>query len=107
MPILGPLGETIVGHTKEGRPIVRNPDGTVSTERTETIELDGHFLNIPTMFGGKAVSVDEAIAILRKAGWKDPDTKQPIRRFGSLQEAVRAAESRTKALDAEIRSRGF
>ena len=63
MPELSRSTGKIVGKTSEGRVIVENEDGSFSTERSETVEIDGMFVNIPTMFGGKVVDVQEAVQL--------------------------------------------
>ena len=40
---------------------VRNPDNSISTERSITIEEDGEYINIPTVVNGKIVSDEQAI----------------------------------------------
>lgn len=50
------------------RPQVANPDGTVSTVRSITIEQDGKFYLIPTVIGNKVVSNKEAIDSFNKTG---------------------------------------
>jgi hypothetical protein len=42
------------------RPIIRNPDGTFSTESTITVEADGRHYVLPTIVGGKRLSSDDA-----------------------------------------------
>jgi soluble lytic murein transglycosylase-like protein len=49
-------------------PAVPNPDGTVSTVRSISIEQDGETYLIPTVINGKVVSNDEAIASFKKTG---------------------------------------
>ena len=71
---LGPLGTEIIGKTDEGRLIVKNPDGSVSTERSITEQIDGKWMNIPSMYGGKEVSPDEAVDIIRKNKGVDPES---------------------------------
>lgn len=51
-------------------PRVRNPDGSISTERTITVEMDGRYYNLQTAVGDRIVSDAEAIK-LYKAG-KNP-----------------------------------
>ena len=106
MPELPALGSKIVGYTKEGRPIIKNPDGSVSTERTVTFEVGGQWINVPTMFGGKEVDPEQALEIVRKAGFLDPDTKKPIPAFKSAKEAEKAAIKRSKALNEEMKALG-
>jgi len=40
---------------------VPGPGGTVSSERTITIEMDGMYYNIPTLVGGEQLTTDEAV----------------------------------------------
>ena len=47
--------------TEVGKPVIRNPDQTVSTEKTITVEADGKHYLIPTIIGGKEVSQAEAV----------------------------------------------
>ena len=42
-----PLTNEIVGQTSEGRNVFRNEDGSVSSERSITVGVDGKFYNIP------------------------------------------------------------
>ncbi|MES2367576.1 MAG: hypothetical protein V4563_17000, partial [Pseudomonadota bacterium] len=83
--------------TYEGRPVVRNPDGSWSHERSMTIEADGRHMNIPTMFGGKQVDPDKAVEIMRANKWVDPDTGKPVQTFSSQAEAVAAAQQKEAA----------
>jgi hypothetical protein len=55
-------------------------------------------MNIPSLFGGKPVSPDEALDRIVKAAFKDPETGKAIQSFATLQEAVKAAEARSAAL---------
>ena len=40
---------------------VRNPDNSISTEHSITIEEDGEYINIPTVVNGKIISDEQAI----------------------------------------------
>lgn len=48
------------------RPVVHNPDGTISTVRSITVGFDDGTYLIPTVVGGKVVSDEEAIAHFKK-----------------------------------------
>lgn len=51
------------------RPIVKNPDGTISTVRTITVTDDqGRAINIPTVVGGRVVSNDAAVRHYQMTG---------------------------------------
>ena len=76
----------------EGRPVLENEDGSVSTEETVTVEIDGKFYNIPTIVGGKRVGEEAAILL-----WKGGDNPE-VGVFGSLGEAVKAAKERSDRL---------
>jgi len=52
----------------EGRPQVKNPDGSISTVRSMGVNIDGREILIPTVVNGKVVSNDEAIAHYKKTG---------------------------------------
>ena len=83
------------------RQIVRNPDGSISTERTATVpdpRTPGAWMNVPTMFGGRQVSEDEAIQRIAQAGYRDPETGRAIASFSDMDKAVSAAEARSAAL---------
>jgi len=95
---LGKLGTKRVGTTAEGRPIIENPDGSRSTERSITGQWGpkGEWVNIPSMYGGKQVSEKEAVNIIRSHGYKDPETGRSIKMYKSLSEAESAARSRSE-----------
>jgi hypothetical protein len=99
---LPPLGTERTGTTAEGRPIIKNPDGSSSSERTITIQVDeingGRPTNIPSMYGGKAVSEDEAIRRVIQAGGKDPETGRALPGYNTVDEAVAAAGARSQSL---------
>lgn len=50
------------------RPVVPNPDGSVSTVRSISIGVNGKTVLIPTVVGGRVVSNDEAIQNFRQTG---------------------------------------
>nr|WP_321482720.1 phage tail tip lysozyme [uncultured Cohaesibacter sp.] len=96
----------IVGRTDEGRPIVRNVDGSVSTERTITVTdkriNGGKPTNIPTMYGGKIVDDETASDIIAKNKGIDPDTGRKLSSYNSISEAEAAAAARSKQLGKQI-----
>jgi hypothetical protein len=92
------IDPNIAGRTPEGRTIVKNPDGTVSTEQTITVEMDGGFVNIPTMFRGKKFPDNEAIEIMRKNKMVDPDTGRKLSFYSKESDAIEAAKARSKGI---------
>lgn len=50
------------------RPVINNPDGSISTVRSITIEVDGKYYLIPTAVGGKIVSDQDAIQHFKDTG---------------------------------------
>jgi hypothetical protein len=92
--------------TPEGRPVVRNADGTVSTEVTITVTddriNDGMPTNIPTMFGGRKVSDEEATDIIANNNGIDPETGRALTGYSSIEEPVTAAEQRTETLGSQL-----
>src|SRR5690606_3294523 len=89
----------IIGRTSEGRAVVINDEGGISTERIITLEdprQKGAWINIPSMYEGKVVSDPEALAIIVRAGFTDPETGRPIESFPSIEAAEEAAQLRTK-----------
>lgn len=81
-----------------GKPIIQNDDGTISTERSITVQHPqlntGRATNIPTIVGGQQVSDREAIeaAIAQQsAGYMYPS-------YDTVDLAVAAAKSRSEQL---------
>lgn len=52
----------------DNRKVLKNPDGTISTESSITITEDGKHVLIPTVVDGKRLSDREAVAHYRKTG---------------------------------------
>lgn len=77
-------------------PAVRNPDGSVSTVRTISIQVDGREVLIPTVIDGKVVSNEEAIKAYRATG----------RNFGSFADVASANAYAEQLHQAEARRIG-
>jgi len=85
--------------TRGGRQIFRDLRGRQVSEISVTIELNGDFVNIPTIFEGKVVSVDEAMKRLRRKGrLVDPETGRTLPVFKTKEAAEAAAQKRSQAL---------
>ena len=92
-PDVPPLGAQ-VGTLPTGRPIVENlgPQGGHSTHLNMRFSLGQppnvqHFV-VPTIYGGQAVTGDEAVDIFRRARGFDPDTGMRFPPFASDEAAA-------------------
>ena len=94
MKLSGLLGQ----HSVNNKPMLKNKDGSVSTEETITIGVDGRFYNIPTIVNGVRVP-PHAAELMFRAG-----QNKAVGEFNSLEEAVREAEKRSKMLGNSIPS---
>lgn len=81
-----------------GKPIIQNPDGTISTERSITVTHPGlnsnRPTNIPTIVGGKQLKDSQAVeaAIAQQAaGYRYPS-------YDTIDLAVAAAKQRSEQL---------
>ena len=99
-----PSLEPIARNTSEGRPLLRNNQGGVSSELSITVTdprlNGGRATNIPSIFGGKIVSQDEAIRRVVEAGGKDPETGRAVLSFDTIEGAEAAARQRSDQLGA-------
>jgi hypothetical protein len=84
-------------HSKTGRPILRNEDGSVSTEESITVTdprlNNGRPTNIPSIWGGKRLGEDAAVTEALRSGRK-------FKAYKSIDEAVQAAQRRSRMLGA-------
>lgn len=74
------------------RKVVRNKDGSISTERSFSVNIDGKETLLPTVVDGKIVSEDEAIDHYYKTG-------EHLGRFDTVEEAEAYAEELHKRQD--------
>jgi hypothetical protein len=80
-------GGKIVGRMPDGKPVVVNPDGSISTHIMATGEFDGKGINYPTIYGGKKMSPKAAENLIKKNNFVDPDTGKKLREYPSGDEA--------------------
>ena len=103
------LTGTILGYLPDGRPIVETEGGGYSTHRMGQFSFDEppQFFNIPTMYGGKQVSEDEAVQIFLRNKGKDPDTGLALQPYGTLEEAEDVRQSQHRLIEDFIRRMGI
>ena len=76
-----------------GRPVVRNADGSISTEETMTTQgPGGQWMNVPTIQGGVR------LPLAYVEGMAQYGLMPQVGQFGTREEAERAAQARTKVL---------
>lgn len=92
----------MVGETPDGRLMVHNPDGSLSSERTITIKdpriNQGQATVIPSMFGGRQLDDRQAIEVIARTGGVDPDTGRVLTFAPTFEEADRLAADRSNKL---------
>lgn len=96
------LGEELVPRDPAGfpinlrRPVLQNPDKTISTEETITIQVGDRFYNVPTILNGKRVTKETAVqhAVRGIRGVKNP----PYPNFATLKEAEAGAKARSQEI---------
>ena len=74
------------------RKVVQNEDGSISTEESITVTIDGRYWVIPTIIDGKRVSDQEAIDYANK-------NKKFLGKFDKLKDAEKYAEDVHKRQD--------
>ncbi|GLQ09259.1 hypothetical protein GCM10007913_11910 [Devosia yakushimensis] len=81
------------------RPVVRNPDGSVSTVSSMSFNEDGHEVLVPTIApDGRRLSDDEAVALYRQTGqhlgkFSDPQSATAYAENLSLEQAQRFGQA--------------
>jgi hypothetical protein len=95
-----PLDELKVDSSIQDKPESRNPDGSISTERTITTKVRGKWFNIPTIIFGVQVSEEEAVSLFEQG--EHTAVGGP---FNTVKQAEKAARERTEKLSKRLRSR--
>ena len=86
------VGEKTDKKTQAGRDVYKTPKGEMVSEKSTTFEYKGKWINIPTIHDGKQYSQDQLIDML------DRGLIKPTSVHNKLEEAVKAAKSRSKSL---------
>ena len=81
------------------KPRIQNQDGSVSTERTITIQTENGYINIPTIVNGQQVSPQQAIQAARQSGIRYPT-------FPTIDAAVQSARQRSDQIGANLGTGG-
>jgi hypothetical protein len=81
----------IIGALPDGRPIVQNDDGSISTHRMATVTdprlNGGRATNIPTMINGQTVMPEQALEAAVGGKGVDPYTGKPYASYDSVDDA--------------------
>jgi hypothetical protein len=97
-----PLTNQIIGQTQEGRNIYRNEDGSNSSERSITVEANGRYYNIPTIYNGKELSHNKAFEVFKQNKGIDIETGKKLNPFNTQEEAVRHAELKSSKIRQQV-----
>lgn len=95
------LSSKAIGMLPSGKPVMRNPDGSISTHRNTIANFGKDFYIIPTLYGGKQYTPDDAINFIKQKNFVDPDTGQQLPAYKSLEEA-QAVETQQHGILDEI-----
>ena len=79
--------------TQAGRDVYKTPEGEMVSEKSTTFEYKGKWINVPTIHGGKQYSEDKLLEMLDKGLIKPTSTHT------KLEEAIKAAQSRSDSLE--------
>ncbi len=86
------------------KPVILNTDGTFEFAELMIVKVGAEFILVPTMFEGKRVNAEQAIDVLHKYNWLDPDTGRAVERFTSFGEAEKMRlKRRLEAVDDLLR----
>lgn len=93
-----------VGRLPTGRPLIMNPDGSMSNEFSSTQahpDLNNNQpTNFPTMFGGRRLHPVQALRMIIESGGIDPETGQAVESFPTFARAGQEAGARSRKFDA-------
>ncbi len=87
------VGKKTGKRTQAGRDVYETPEGEMVSEKSTTFEYKGKWINVPTIHGGKQHSEDQLMKMLDKGLIKPTSTHD------KLEEAIRAAQSRSDSLE--------
>jgi hypothetical protein len=79
--------------TQAGRDVYKTPEGEMVSEKSTTFKYKGKWINVPTIHGGKQYSEDQLLDMLDKGLIKPTSTHT------KLEEAIKAAQSRSDSLE--------
>jgi hypothetical protein len=88
----GMVGEITDEQTRFGRPIYKTPEGERVSEKSKTLFLDGNYINVPSIHGGKSFNEDELRLMIKQGNL------QPTSVHKSKDEAEAAAKARSASM---------
>lgn len=100
---IGPHEATprVIGKLPNGKPILLNPDGSISTVFSDIVTDSrinaGKPSLIPTVIGGKFRDPETAIKMFADNAGHDPDNKETAQAFNSIDEGVVEAKKKSRS----------
>ena len=86
------VGEITDEQTQFGKPIYQTPSGEKVSEKSTTLFLNGNWMNVPSIHGGKSFNEDELRLMIKQGNL------QPTSVHKSKADAEAAAEARSNSM---------
>jgi|TARA_Y100000034_G_C6535795_1_gene230990 hypothetical protein len=92
--------DKLISDRVKKKEFIKNPSGSLSTERTITVSVDDGYINIPTIVKGKQLSPKQAVS-------EAMQNKVKYKVHKSIDAAETAAKDRSEKLGLELKKLGY